>query len=195
MKKIVVLLVFVALAVTTFLIASNNNTIPTGWFMAGSNPTEYEVSIDNTNLQNGNSSAYLKSKSPKGKDFGTLMQTISADNYLGKRLKLSGYIKTEDVEKSSGMWMRIDGYNHEQLGFDNMKGREIKGNSDWNMYEIVLDIPSNSMSINYGVLLAGNGKVWFDNFQIEEVDKSVETTNIIKENKLPNEPVNLDFEN
>ncbi|NCQ12308.1 MAG: hypothetical protein GW809_09255 [Bacteroidetes bacterium] len=123
------------------------------------------------------------------------MQTISADNYLGKRLKLSGYIKTEDVEKSSGMWMRIDGFNQEQLGFDNMKGREIKGNSDWNKYEIVLDIPSNSMSINYGVLLAGNGKVWFDNFQIEEVDKSVETTNIIKENKLPNEPVNLDFEN
>lgn len=195
MKKIGALLIFLALAVTTFLIASDNNIIPNGWFMAGTNPAEYEVSIDNTTFQNGNSSVYLKSKSPKEKDFGTLMQTISADNYLGKRLKLSGYLKSENVEKSSGMWMRIDGHNKEQLGFDNMTGREIKGNTDWQKCEIVLDIPSNSKSISFGVLLAGNGKVWFDNFQLEEVDKSIATTNMILGKTLPSEPINLDFEN
>lgn len=44
------------------------------------------------------------------------------------------------------------------------------------------------------VLLSGQGKVWFDNFQLEEVDKSVQVTNLMKGNKLPNKPINLDFE-
>jgi len=44
------------------------------------------------------------------------------------------------------------------------------------------------------VLLGGDGKVLFDNFQIKEVDKSIPVTNRIKENKLPSKPINLDFE-
>jgi len=63
------------------------------------------------------------------------------------------------------------------------------------MYEIVLDIPENSTTINYGVLLGGNGKVWFDSFELKEVDKNVPVTNLKKESKLPSQPVNLDFEN
>jgi hypothetical protein len=152
------------------------------------------MSIDNSIFQNGKSCAYIKSKSPKENEFGTLMQIISAENYLGKRLQLSGYIKSKDIKGWSGMWMRIDGENGQQLGFDNMQDRAIKGTTDWKKYEIVLDIPSNSKSINYGLLLGGEGKVWFDNLELKEVDKTIQVTNLIKENKLPIKPINLDFE-
>ena len=194
MKKLIGALFVIAIIVTTFIIANNSNKIPDGWFPAGSNPTEYEMGTDNSNFQSGNSCAYIKSKSPKEKEFGTLMQTISAENYLGKRLQLSGYVKSENVKGWSGLWMRIDGYNNQQLGFDNMQGRAIKGTTEWKKYEIVLDIPSNSKSINYGLLLGGEGKVWFDSFKLEEVDKSIPVTNLRKENKLPSQPINLDFE-
>ncbi len=194
MKKLIGALFVIAIIVTTFIIANNSNKIPDGWFPAGSNPTEYEMGIDNSTFQSGNSCAYIKSKSPKEKEFGTLMQTISAENYLGKRLQLSGYVKSENVKGWSGLWMRIDGYNNQQLGFDNMQGRAIKGTTEWKEYEIVLDIPSNSKSINYGLLLGGEGKVWFDNFKLEEVDKSIPVTNLRKENKLLSQPINLDFE-
>ncbi len=194
MKKLIGALLVIAIIVTTFIIANNSNKIPDGWFPAGSNPSEYEMGIDNSTFQSGNSCAYIKSKSPKEKEFGTLMQTISAENYLGKRLQLSGYIKSENVKGWSGLWMRIDGYNNQQLGFDNMQGRAIKGTTEWKKYEIVLDIPSNSKSINYGLLLGGEGKVWFDNFKLEEVDKSIPVTNLRKENKLLSQPINLDFE-
>ncbi|MFO7524372.1 MAG: hypothetical protein R6W68_02875 [Ignavibacteriaceae bacterium] len=194
MKKLMVVLFAIAAIVTTLLIANNNNQVPKGWFPAGSNPSEYEMNIDHSIFQSGQSSAYIKSKSPKENEFGTLMQTISAENYLGKRLRLSGYIKSEDIKGWSGIWMRIDGENNQQLGFDNMLGREIKGTTDWKKYNVVLDIPSNSKTINFGVMLGGNGKVWFDNFNLEEVDKSVQVTNLMKENKLPNKPINLDFE-
>jgi hypothetical protein len=194
MKKIIGVLFVIAIVITTLLIANNNNQIPKGWFPAGSNPSEYEMGVDNSIFQNGHSCAYIKSKAPKGKEFGTLMQTISADNFLGKRLQLSGYVKSDNVLGWSGIWMRIDGENNQQLGFDNMMDRTIKGTTDWEKYEIVLDIPSNSKTINYGVLLGGDGKVWIDNFKFEVVDNNVPVTNLIKENKLPSQPINLDFE-
>lgn len=194
MKKLIVALSIITFVLTTFIIANIGDQIPKGWFAAGSNPSEYEMGIDNSNFENGHSCAYIESKAPKENEFGTLMQTISAENYLGKRLQLSGYVKSENVKGWSGIWMRIDGENNQQLGFDNMRNRTIKGTTDWKKYKIVLDIPSNSKTINYGVLLGGDGKVWFDNFKLTEVDKNVLVTNFIKENKLPSQPINLDFE-
>lgn len=194
MKWIIGVLFLVAIAVAVFILANNSGRIPNGWFPAGNKPAEYEMGIDNSIFQNGNSGAFIKSKSPQENEFGTLMQNINAENYLGKRLRLSGYIKSEDVEGWSGMWMRIDGDNGKQLGFDNMYGRYIKGTSDWKKYEIVLDISLNSKVINYGVLLNGEGKVWFDNFRLEEVDKNAPVTSTLKGSNLPTQPINLDFE-
>ena len=182
MKKIMGAVLAVAFIFTIVIIAINNYKIPDGWYPAGSNPNEYEMGIDNTIFQSGQSCAYIKSKNPKRDEFGTLMQTISAENYLGKRLQLSGYIKSEDVEEWCGMWMRIDGESNKLLGFDNMQDRAIKGNTDWNKYVIVLDVPVSSKTILFGVLLTGEGKVWFDNFELKEVDKSVQVTDRRKEN-------------
>jgi hypothetical protein len=194
MKKLIGALFLIDIVITTFIIAGDNDHIPKGWFPSGSNNAEYEIGIDNSVFQNGKSCAYIKSKSPRENEFGNLMQTISAENYLGKRLQLSGYIKSNDVKGWCGMWMRIDGEDTKQLGFDNMQDRAITGTTDWNKFKIVLDIPSNSKAINYGVLLGGLGKVWFDNLIIEEVDTSVPVTNLRKERKLPAEPINMDFE-
>lgn len=192
MKKIIGALAVTAAIVTIYLFAQGNNQLPKGWYTPNK-PSEYEVGIDNSTFEHGHACAFIKSKSPTGKSFGNLMQTISAENYLGKRLRLSGYIKSKDVEQWCGMWMRVDG-EESQLQFDNMFNRQIKGTTDWTKYEIVLDVPENSKTINYGVLLTGQGEVWFDNFQLEEVDKSVPVTNMNNGFKLPNKPINLDFE-
>ncbi len=194
MKNLVFSLTAILLVVSIYLTAKNYNSIPKGWFPSGSNPSEYEMGIDNSIFQNGHSCAYIKSKNPKENEFGTLMQTIDAKNYLSKRLQLSGYVKSKDIKGWSGIWMRIDGKEKQQLGFDNMQDRAIKGTTDWKKYDIVLDVPANSKSINYGVLLSGQGEVWFDNFQLNEVEKNVNLTNMTKENKLPDKPINLNFE-
>ncbi len=119
MKKLMGALIVIAVIVVAFLIANNNNQIPSGWFPSGSNPSEYEMSIDNSIYQNGHSCAHIKSKSPNENEFGTLMQTISAENYLDKRLRLSGYVKSEDIKGWSGIWMRIDGENNGKRAYPN----------------------------------------------------------------------------
>ncbi len=77
--------------------------------------------------------------------------------YIGKRLRLSGYIRTIN-SSGTGMWMRVDGNEMgKSLQFDNMGSRQIMGTTEWQKYEIVLDIPATSRGIYYGVLTTGSG--------------------------------------
>lgn len=161
-----------------------------GWFMAGSNPTAYEIGVvkDSERKQNV---AYLKSKKQNlKKGFGTIMQTFSAKKYLGKKVRLSGYIKTKNATNWVGMWMRVDGKGTRSLSFDNMQDRQIKGTTKWKKYDIILDVPKSSSTINYGVLLSGSGSVWIDDFSFEIVDSASKSTG--KEYK--EEPTNTSFE-
>ena len=194
MKKLTALLLAVAGIVTIYLFAEDNTSLPEGWFAAGSNPSQYEMGVDNSVYQSGKSSAFIKSKNPGSSEFGTLMQSISAENYLDKRVRLTGFIKSQNVSGWSGMWMRVDGEKGEMLGFDNMQTRPIKGTTDWKQYAIVLNVPANSKVINYGVLLGADGEVWFDNLKLEIVDKNVPVTSVEKERNLSKQPVNMDFE-
>jgi hypothetical protein len=67
-----------------------------------------------------------------------------------------------------------------------------------------LDVPKDGTALIYfGVLLAGKGQVWVDDFKFEAVDNTVKTTGRAGETgkaaarpvpNLPTEPRNLDFE-
>lgn len=77
------ILAFAALAVA-------QADVPRGWILAGSKPAEYEVGVDRETVHGGQPSAFLKDENGNGEGFGTLMQQISAEQYRGKRLRLSG---------------------------------------------------------------------------------------------------------
>lgn len=168
-------------------------TIIHGWILSGSAPEYYQMTLDQQTFHTGHQSALLKNISDvNSQQFATIMQQFQAEKYRGKRLKLTCYIKTEDVEKC-GAWMRVDDNNGDVLQFDNMDNRPITGTNEWNHYTIVLDVPEESMSIHFGVLLIGKGKVWMDGFQFVEVSEHVPTTNLSFQESLPKEPQNLDF--
>ena len=78
--------------------------------------------------------------------FGALSQFIRADDYRGKRVRFSAYVKTHDVSAASsgaGLWMRVDG-NGGILAFDNMQNRPIMGTTDWKLVSVVLDVPNDA---------------------------------------------------
>jgi hypothetical protein len=178
-------LAFVCCTLSAFTL---NNDV-SGWFLAGSQPDAYEIGIENNTERKGKV-AYLKSvKQPKGSGFGTIMQTFIPEDYLGKRVRLSGYIKSADVKEWAGMWFRVDGEPGKSLAFDNMQGRPIKGTTAWKRYEIVLDVPRNATAIAYGVLVAGPGSVWIDDLNFEVVNTD---TPVSKGRR--NKPQNSNFE-
>ena len=113
---------------------------PKGWFVAGSEPAEYESGIDVSAVHNYRPSGYLKAKTPIIQGFGTLMQEFKADHYLGKRICFSARVKTADAQDWAGLWMRVD-KGPKMLAFDNMQDRPIKGASNWQRYAVVLEVP------------------------------------------------------
>jgi len=190
--KLMITLVFFAIAVfgcSTGIQIRRGEQLPGGWFVAGDHPEDYEMGVDSTVTRSGNASGYIKSNASKPKGFGTLMQTFKADDYRGERLRMSGYIKAEKVKDRVALWMRVDGPEHETLRMDTMKDRPIVGTAEWEKYEIVLDVPENSVSISFGILLGGKGQAWVDDLQFEVVGKDVPTTDLMKE-----QPLHLDFE-
>ena len=173
--------------------ATAGEPLPKGW-MAG-NIKEYEVGIDREVFMKGKVGAYIKSIAARPGSFGTVMQEFSAENYLGKRVRMTAFVKADRIAGWAGLWMRVDGVGEEDqaLSFDNMQKRPIKGTLGWKKYHIVLDVPENSQSITFGILLSGTGHAWLDEFKFEVVGKDVPVTGTTKP-QLPKEPLSPGFE-
>ncbi len=143
-----------------------------GWSLHGVTPDRYETGIDPSMRHSGTASAFIKSIKPPSTAHVSVLQGIGAEAYRGKRVRLSGYIKTERVSQYAGLWMRVDGAGY-SLNFDNMHSRPIRGTVDWKKYEVVLDVPEESFSLWFGFELVSEGLVWADDFQLEIVGSDV----------------------
>jgi hypothetical protein len=166
-------------------------SVPRGWFLAGTKPAEYEAGVDADQLHQGHASAFLKSRALSVDGFGTLMQSVRAERYIGKRVRLSGLVKSREVMSWAGLWMRVD-KGKDIVAFDNMQDRPIKGTTDWHRYDVVLDVPADSTGISFGILLDGTGKVWLSGTKFDVVGAAVPSTDA-SDRKIPDNPVNLDF--
>jgi hypothetical protein len=178
-----------ALAAGAFLALA---AAPEGWLLAGSKPANYDTGVDQQTIYNSHPSAYLKAKSDSD-GFGTLMQSFSAAQYAGKRVRFSAWVKSEGVSQWAGLWMRIDpASGGAPMAFDNMQNRPIKGTSDWRKYEVVLDVNAKAGGVNFGILLAGPGAVWMNSTNLEVVGPEVPITTSASAAK--DGPVNLGFD-
>jgi hypothetical protein len=187
---------FISLAACAALILLCSYDLPTGWFAAGSKPKSYQMGTDKGAGQNGVNAATIKSIDKQITGFGTLMQQSMPGIYLGKRVRMTGYMKSDKVTSWAGLWLRVDqAGSTKSLSFDNMYDRPIKGSVGWTKCEIVLDVPSNASMLAYGALLNGTGQIWFDNIQFEIVDNTVPVTGSDPKSRTTVDgPTNLDFE-
>jgi len=162
--------------------------MPEGWLLRGSAPDKYQADLDPSVSYEGATSALLRLQEGAlldMDDFGTLMQFFQAKDYRGKRLRLSGYVKTESAfgisaeDGGVGLWMRIAGRNRELLAFDNMSDRSLTGTRDWTPCEVVLDVPKESEAIYFGLLLSGYGSAWVAGLAFDAVSQDVPTTDML----------------
>jgi hypothetical protein len=182
------------------------NTFPIGW--GGGGGDHYEISVDRTVRHGGKASGSIWSIVMEPDWYGALAQAFKANQYKGKRLRITAYVKCKDVENAAGLWMIIEGFDGKgnySVSRDLMR-MPVKGTADWKQLEVVLDVPrEGAAQIRFGVMLAGKGRVWVDDFQFEVVGNDVKTTGSTVETgkasagmgaieRFPKEPTNLDFE-
>jgi hypothetical protein len=149
------------------------------WFVSGSSICVYETNLDSTVTFAQGPTLHIRSLPVRQLGFTTYMTTRLAAPFLGKRARLSVYVRAREVGGDggwAGAWMRVDSTTGDTLAFDNMSDRPITGTSDFQRYDVVLDVPQESTFIALGVLLAAVGEIWIGGPTLEVVDSSVPTT-------------------
>lgn len=190
--SVVAFCVLLPIAALSLPAQAGSGQAPHGWFLAGTKPNNYLTGIDAGMAYLGHGSAYLKGKPVATEGFGTLMQSFSATQYAGQRVRLTASVKSEDVADWAGVWMRVD-EGSTSVAFDNMQGRPIKGTTGWQEYAVVLNVPQNSTMISFGILLSKGGEVWISNVRFETVGADVPVTSSAAPS-VPNKPTNLNFD-
>ena len=115
-----------------------------------------------------------------GQTFATLMQSISAEDYRGRTLRLTADLRGDDVGYGT-LWMRVDPQGGgKSLRFDNMLLREkdgaLSGRFGWTERSIVLEVPDEAGTIHYGPMLKGSGQLWARNLRLDTVPATTATT-------------------
>lgn len=194
-----------ALCFVTAGVAAQEARLPPGWVVAGSAPANYEFMLDTAVIHGGRSSARITFLKGDSDQFGTLMQTIQASPFRGKRLMLSAWLRTENAE-SAQLWMRVNSSPTLVSNFDNMDMRPVRGTTGWHRYSLVLDIARDAQHIAFGAMVNGKGRLWLDDLELQVVEGHIPSTNMLtpeqvkeaREPLLPRRleaaPVNLGLE-
>jgi len=155
--------------------AAAASQFPPGWGGGSHWPKDYDfgaVPVEGAH----DKAAYIRAHANAAHNgYFIMTQCIDAESSRGQRLRLSGRLRT--VSASAGqLWMQV--YRGRfALTSDMMYDRQLKGSSDWQRREIVLNVPADSTRVCYGFLLnGGEGEVWADDLVIEKVGFTVPTT-------------------
>lgn len=139
---------------------------PMGFYTGGDG---YQVKLDKRFSQSGHQSLLMRYVPPPPIPTGGGVASASfpVAGAAGKRVRLSGYIKTQDVSQGfAGLWLRIDGPSG-VLAFDNMQDRGVTGTTGWERYEVELPVAADATNVVFGALFPANGTGWFDSLKLE----------------------------
>lgn len=101
-----------------------------GWYRYGSIPNDYNIGIDKGGGVNGTNAGTVTSVNNKAKGFGALTQTFNADKYLGKRIRITCYIRSKDLKHRSLFYSGVYGAGEKFLTYGNNHKSPLKGTKD-----------------------------------------------------------------
>jgi hypothetical protein len=181
------ILAAVGVGVLATALAAQPAALPQGWMQTG----DAQTCEDKVVPASGAPSARVFSLDckPGTKGFTSLMQTVAATDYAGKRVRLSAQLHGNQLAEWGGLWMRADS-GQNPTAFDNMFDRQLNGSFGWKPAEVVLDIPADATALSFGFLLTGAGQLQATDFRLEVVPSTVPTTGA-GARTLPRQPSNL----
>jgi len=111
---------------------------------------------------------------------GNLMQSFSAEAYVGKTVRLRAWLRLErffltsagfripEPDDQARMWLNVERANRRTGFSDDMHDRPVTS-ADWTRCEIVGEIAEDARFINFGVSSLGGGRVWVDDVSFEVI--------------------------
>ncbi len=165
------------------LLSPTRPSLPAGWNFFGVSPDNYETGVDQSIRHGGKFSGFIRAKSDLLFGMGSLTQAIRPDQLPGKRIRLSGYVKTSSVTRDAALQLHFGGPGY-IIDIATTKSGDMNGTAEWKRYEIVVDVPPDTRRLTYGLLLKGGGQIWVDDLQIEMVDTDLPVTGLGNHKKV-----------
>ncbi len=140
-----------------------------GWFFtsrfgSGNMPQDYAYGTKPVDETEGTRCMYIKAIKEEPRSPLLLQQSIEADNYLGKRVRLRGSLKGSGLVEPACLYMRkgaIQGYVEHC----------IVGTQDWTPCEMTTFLHDEvAYQLEIGLLLNGKGQVWLKDLAFEVVE-------------------------
>lgn len=158
--------------------------LPQGWF--GTQPGEYEITVDEGVRRGGKASARIKSVSSAPQTTATLTQCFDEIPKGVSLFSLSGFLKVENVaslgpnkiEAGAGLWTNVMDAGRTTVASDNMNtrfgtknpreanDRRLYGSLDWNRYTVSVDLPEGAARVCFGFSLSNAGTAWGDDIAV-----------------------------
>jgi hypothetical protein len=176
-----------ALATSSLIaLAAAPEKLPPPWVLTGAAPAKFAAGVDQSDDARG--AKFIRSTTDDKTAWSSLAQMVSAQNYLGQRVRFRARIRTQDVSGWAGLWMRVDAQGKPSVAFYNSMDRPIKGSTDWQERSVVLDVPTDAAAIAFGVIDSGTGQVWIDALSFETVGQDVPVDHLPGRANLPVTP-------
>ncbi len=148
-----------------------------GWRTISRPIGHFGARLDEEVRRGGSASATIASSVADARGFGALAASAPAAPYRGKRVRMTGWLRTRDAAGGgAALWLRVDDQAGFDVAFDNMYQRSLRGDWDWTQAVIVLDVPARGETLHYGCLIEGGGQVWLDDVVFEVVSTEVPVT-------------------
>ena len=149
-----------------------------GWEGFGPAVGAYTAVIDTTVAHTGHASFLMYSLGPAtGSSWMANQQIVDASRYRGRRVRLSGQLRTQDVT-SAELWLVVNG----AIGGEPMTLLEghltpsVHGTIEWETGAIVFQVDSGATCLRFGVMIHGTGAVWLDDVALDTVPSSTPIT-------------------
>jgi RNA polymerase sigma factor (sigma-70 family) len=144
-------------------------TDDSAWHAWSFSSPHYAHTLDGSTLHDGHPTICLNSTVARsGEWYAWDWNDRYPDQYRGKRVRMSAWIKTQNVYDPSGLNFRIMGDHLDAIAPTVTKF--IRGTNDWKKYELIASIPEETGCICSGFRLNGRGKLWLDDVKYEIVD-------------------------
>ena len=124
------------------------------------------ITLDSTTAHSGRFSALFQAPNKPGfQQYMNACQVFNARNLSGRRVRMSGWCKLEDVIDSAYLSIYSTGL----YGVDgSLAGEPLSGTRDWTFYSVEFDVPKDTYTVwARAGYLAGPGRVWWDDLKFE----------------------------
>ncbi len=156
----------------SFLLVSDATT----WMKTGRDLTLYRWELDR---DAGAMVLERNDKEPERKNaWAASVMEIPAAGFVGKRIRFTARVRTEDATSGANVWLRVDDRRgpYKLCNLTNPSDTRLKGTHAFTPLSCTLDVPASTKRLLFGTGLSGTGHAWVTNGTLEEVGRDIPET-------------------